>query len=276
MIEPTRPLHVVAYGGGVNSVAVLLRLMDLGIVPRAIVMADPGDEHQETYDYRDTIVIPFLAKCGYPTIETISRKSEALYRPRAKNTKQSTLREECIRTHSLPSIAYGWKKCSQKYKIEVQNWYYDRQPWAHAEWDAGNQIVKVIGYDADEPNRALPTFANDMEHARFRPYYPLLDAHMGRDECERFIAAHGLPVPHKSACWFCPSNQLDEWRELKARHPEQYAAACEMEANAHITTPDVVGLLRAAPHGKRQLRLWDGSNPGVNPAQLLLPCECSL
>jgi hypothetical protein len=42
---------------------------------------------------------------------------------------------------------------------------------------------------------------------------------MGRDECVQAIQAAGVPLPGKSACFFCPSSKQREVLDLKRRHP---------------------------------------------------------
>ncbi len=101
---------VVSYGGGVNSVAVLVQLARLGIVPAAIVMADPGSERRGTVVFRDEILPAWLDQQGFPRVAVITRIEEGQHVKRA--WRLETLYDECIRIGSLPSVAYGWKKCS--------------------------------------------------------------------------------------------------------------------------------------------------------------------
>lgn len=297
---------VASYGGGVNSVAVQILLKRLGVVPIATVMVDPGDEWKKTYQYRDEIMQPWLRSVGFPPITTITRAEEGRHRSRA--WRLETLRGECLRTKSLPSVAYGWKKCSQKYKGDTQRWWIRRQPWALETWREfrvailepgkrtkfkvrvdGERLIKVIGYDVDEMRRVRRAFQDPWENDRFVPFYPLVEAKLGRDECEELIASEGLPIPGKSACKFCPNNKLAEWERLRREEPEGFAEAVEMSQNAagSIESPDVVGLMRCNPHGKRQLHIWAEGGYEAPPAsgtvrydeddeRDAMPCECAL
>lgn len=297
---------VVSYGGGVNSVAVLVLLKRLGAVPTAIVMVDPGSEWRATYMYRDEVMQPWLKSIGFPTITTITRAEEGRHRSRA--WRLETLREECLRTKSLPSVAYGWKKCSQKFKGDTQRWWIRRQPWALETWREfrvatlepgrrtkfnvridGERLIKVIGYDVDEVRRVRSSFQDPWENERFVPFYPLVEAKLGRDECVDLIAEEGLSVPGKSACKFCPNNKLAEWERLRREEPDGFAEAVEMSRNAvgSIGSPDVVGLMRCNPHGRRQLHIWAEGGYEVSPAsgrvryddddeRDAMPCECAL
>lgn len=270
---------VVSYGGGVNTVAVLLALHDHGVRPRAIVMADPGSERAATVAYRDNVMAPWLAAVGFPPVVVVNRRDEGAFRPRA--WRLETLREECLRMGNLPSVAYGLKKCSAKYKGEPQRWWVERQPWARAAWSAGRRVIRVIGYDRDEERRVLKSkgvsWAPQIEMARFASWHPLYDLGFHREDCEDLIAEHGLPSPGKSACTYCPNNTLEEWEQLRQDEPERFAEAVEMSSRARVESPNVVGLMRCNAQGKRQLHVWaDGgygpSSGGHEPEQ---DCECA-
>ncbi len=45
--------------------------------------------------------------------------------------------------------------------------------------------------------------------------YPLVDRRISRADCIGWLVAHGLTVPPKSACTFCPFHSLDAWRRMK-------------------------------------------------------------
>ncbi len=283
VIDPALDNIVVSYGGGVNSVALCVWLSQHPeLVPRvrAIVMADPGSEHLGTTVYRDVIMPDFLRAHGLPQITVIDRITEGKHRPRA--WRLETLEEECLRIGSVPSVAYGYKKCSAKYKAEPQRWWIERQPWAQELWASGGKVTKTLGYDADEDRRVTKALSVDwapqQERDRFNYLYPLHADGIDREGCEALIASAGLPPCPKSACTFCPNNKLDEWVALRRDEPEAFARAVEMSAAAKIDSPDVVGLMRCNTHGKRQLHVWAaGGYPDVKGGlEDDSPCECAL
>ena len=144
---------VVSYGGGVNSVALLCWLAQQAYAPRvrAIVMANPGSERRGTVRILNEVLPDFLRKHGMPQLTLVDRVTEGAFRPRA--WRLETLEEECLRIGSLPSVAYGFKKCSAKYKAEPQRWWLERQPWATALWARGEKLTRTLGYDAGESRR---------------------------------------------------------------------------------------------------------------------------
>lgn len=76
-----KQLYAVSYGGGVNSVAVLVRLKQLRIVPVSIVMADPGSERAETIRFRDEVLPAWLNANGFPRVTVITRIEQGQGRP---------------------------------------------------------------------------------------------------------------------------------------------------------------------------------------------------
>lgn len=227
-------MKVVAYGGGTNSTALLLGMFENGIKPDLILFADTGGEKPHTYEHLKWMDAWCIAN-GFPPIKTVTK--------RGKRTLGETLEQNCLRCKMLPSIAYGFKSCSQKYKIQPQDMYVNRLPQAKAIWKDGGKVEKYIGYDADEHRRAKIT-----ENDKYRFNYPLIEWNMGREECVDIIKRHGIPLPGKSACFFCPSSKKREIIELRQKYPDLMKRALAMEENANLTT--VKGLGRSFSWGE--------------------------
>src|SRR5262245_7755264 len=100
---------VVAYGGGVNSTALLVGLSNRGQRPDLILFADTGGEKPGTYGYL-TQVNMWLQSVGFPVVTPVS--NDGMYR---------TLEAECLARSTLPSLAFGWRSCSDKYKRRPQD-----------------------------------------------------------------------------------------------------------------------------------------------------------
>lgn len=210
---------IVAFGGGTNSTAMLITMVLRGEpAPHAILFADTGGERPEIYEFI-RIFSEWLVRHGYPPITVVR-----------KGGNGRTLEEDCLIKNMLPSIAYGYKSCSHKFKVEPQNKWSNNDPTCKAEWAAGRKVVKLIGYDADEPQRAsIP------EDKKYIYRYPLIEWDMGRDECVQAIRDCRLPLPGKSACFFCPNSKPDEICKLGEDHPNLLQRALQMEDNAHLT-----------------------------------------
>lgn len=215
-------MKVVAYGGGTNSTAMLIWMYEQGMRPDLILFANTGGEKPHTYDHIKA-VNAWCEKVGFPGI-VITWKLGRIY-------VGETLEENCLRKNMLPSIAYGYKSCSLKYKVQPQDMYCNNNGDCKAVWASGSKVEKFIGYDADEERRAKIK-ADD----KYDYIYPLIGADWGRDECVEAIKRHGLPQPGKSACFFCPSSKKAEILALRDQYPNLLSRALKMEEQANLTS----------------------------------------
>lgn len=213
---------VVAFGGGVNSTAMLVEMDKRGITPKLILFADTGGERPETYETVKT-VSAWCVEHGMPPILTVKHHSKA--------HGSQTLEDQCLRDKSLPSIAYGFKTCSIKFKIEPC----DRVIAEWIEKKGGGKMTKAVGYDAGETRRVKP-FVSEL----YENWHPLIEWGFWREDCEAICRAEGLPVA-KSSCFFCPSMKKHEVLSLRREHPELADRAVALERNAELTTNKGLG-----------------------------------
>ena len=59
--------------------------------------------------------------------------------------------------------------------------------------------------------------------------WPLIDARMNREDCKRLLAEHGMDVPRKSSCYYCPFHSDYYWLDLKKNHPTEWAKAVDAD-----------------------------------------------
>lgn len=262
--HPDWPL-VVAYGLGVNSTAMLVEFVKRGITPNLILFADTGGEKPETYAYLP-VMQQYLKASKFPPVVTVR------YEP--KTAPYRTLEAQCLHTKTLPSLAYGGKSCSLKYKRTPQDKEILRRYPPHEHIASERRVVRAIGFDASEQRRtyagvikAIGLDAGE-EHRRtwekpgpakerrpsreawldanyFVYRYPLFDWGMDRAACERSIRDAGLPVPPKSACFFCPASKKPEILWLRDQHSALLERALRIEQTAQPGLTSVRGLGRS-------------------------------
>ena len=230
---------VVSYGAGTNSTAMLVGLYERGERPDLILFADTGGERPETNKHLEA-VSKWCVSVVFPEIEIVS----------APNV---SLEEDCAKRGALPSVAYGFKTCSQRWKKQPQDKYLNQ----HGMKDA----TRLIGIDMDETRRA-----KDYPNVR----YPLIEWGWGRDECVEAITRAGLPQPGKSACFFCPSSKPREILALKRDHPDLFARAVAMERNAELT--HIKGLGRN--FSWEELVKWNEAQIDMFNNPIESPCGC--
>ena len=211
---------IVSFGGGVNSAALLVGMQERRMSCDAILFADTGGEKPHTYEFVD-IMDRWLKKHGFPEI----------IRVRATQKTYENLEDNCLKKNMLPSLAYGFKSCSHKYKKQPQEkWANNYQP-AKEVWKSGDKVTKYLGIDVGEQRRAqIP------EDKKYRYEYPLIEWGWEREDCLEALKRAGLPNPGKSACFFCPGSKKKEILDLKRQYPELAQRAIEMERNADLTS----------------------------------------
>lgn len=221
-------MNILSYGGGTNSTALLIECVKRGIKIDLITFADTGAEKPHTYKYIE-IFNKWLIKNGMPEITIVQTVNE--------HGEKITLEQTCIENKMLPSLAYGFKSCSEKHKIRPQNKFINNWQPAKDEWAAGRKITKLIGYDADESHRTQKDYTDN----KYDFWYPLVEWDMGRAECVKTILDAGLCLPGKSACFFCPSSRPNEIKQLKENYPDLMDRALMMEENANLTSVKGLG-----------------------------------
>lgn len=247
---------VVAFGGGVNSTAMIVEMHRRGITPDLILFADTGGERPETYNTVE-VVSAWCVAHSIPEIKIVRHTFQG---------EPETLEAGCLRKNMLPSIAYGFKSCSIKHKAEPQNKYVNNWKPAQLLWKSGRKVKKAIGYDAGEERRAH--LSND---DKYEYWHPLIEWNLWREDCEEICKSEGLPIA-KSSCFFCPSMKKHEIFALKKEHPELLARALEMESNAELTAIKGLGRNYAwrdlIKQDEDQLKLFtDSGEPEI-------PCVC--
>lgn len=220
----------VSYGGGKNSTAVLVWLKANGIRPDAILFADTGGEKPETYAYLE-VMDRWLQSVGFPRITTV----------RATGQDQ-TLEDECLRSKTFPSKTYGHGKCSVKWKVDPQKRFKTKWKKVHG----FKKHIEYVGYHYGEMQRLINRngFLKPIEDDQHYLAMPLIENKIDERGCLQLIQAVGLPIPSKSACFFCPSSKPSEIKELREKHPDLYERAIAIERAGMQTAQTVQGLGR--------------------------------
>lgn len=223
----TGELRVVSYGGGVQSTALLVLAAQRRIDFPVFLMANVGDDSEDrlTIEYVEQYAKPYAALHGI--------QLHVLDRTRRDGTVETLLgRLTKDGSRSLPipvrmsNGAPGTRSCTADFKIKVIGKWLK----AHGASKAAKATVG-IGISLDEIIRVNARRAMPYE----RPVYPLIGhgeetgLKLRRHDCARIITDAGLPVPPKSACWFCPFHRPATWAEMRRDRPDVFEAACKLE-----------------------------------------------
>lgn len=228
--RPVTGLRVVSHGGGVQTTALLVLAAQGRIDYQTFLFANVGDdsEHPHSLRYVREIAMPYAAKHGIDLIE--------LRRWNTRRKEHETIRGRIMREGSLSDLipvrfartgAQATRSCTGDFKIRVVGkWLKEHGA------TAANKATVAVGISADELQRA--------NKSKEQPYedvvYPLLcvgDPGIGRPltrtQCKEIIARAGLPVPGKSACYFCPFQRPSQWEEMAHNYPELFEKSAEIE-----------------------------------------------
>jgi len=189
------PITVQSFGGGVQSVALLILNIISGedFIP---VFANVGDnaENPDTLSYIAEYVKPLCIRNYVPFLTT--------------NT--GDLYDEIV-NNPHPSIpvfsgkAQFARICTSEKKVKPV----DRSIKRLLKPDENGALVQ-LGISIDELQRAkFGDWEKKDAYGRYFGFwkklsYPLVDAGLSREDCKSIIRDYGLPVPPKSSCWFCP------------------------------------------------------------------------
>lgn len=210
------PFRVLSWGCGVQSTT-LGELSARGDLPRLdlIVTADTGWERRATYDARDFYITRWR-EMGL-TVDVV---------------QAGNIQEDATDPHKHPPFWTGGggplsRKCTGRLKImpirrhirEVLGFPPDRPPHPPP-----NSVELWLGISLDEWTRAREA---DVAYMRHR--WPLLGLKWSRQDCQRWLEEHRLPVPPKSACVCCPYRQAREWIVMREEDPAEFRDACQFD-----------------------------------------------
>ena len=228
-------IYIASFGGGTNSTAMIIDLLNSGGHLDLIIFADTGAEHPETYCHIEKFN-HWLTKKGYSEIVRVQNKY--------KNGSVDKLEERCLQEKMLPSYAYGFKGCSKRYKLGPIEKFINNWEPAKKSIKNGNKVIRLIGFDVGEEHRVLTATKNDKlePSKKYIFQYPLYEKGINRQDCIEIIKKEGLLLPGKSSCFFCPAMKKDEILTLKHKYPDLFQRAINLERNAKESLHTIKGL----------------------------------
>lgn len=222
----SEPLRILSLGAGVQS-SVLAMMSALGELPRldAAIFADTQAEPRSVYDFFEKLKAmveeaphPFhihLVTAGNleeDFLNVLSGKKKRCGQP-PFITKEGDARPGRL-----------WRQCTQDYKIHPIRQQVRKVMEDHGVKASEGAIEQWIGITTDEASRMKPSGVKYIAHR-----WPLIELSMSRNHCIEWAAEHNLPIPPKSACYFCPYMNDDRLREMRDKEPEEWQRAIEFD-----------------------------------------------
>lgn len=220
-------LTVLSLGAGVQSTTVAL----MGVhqeIPHMehAIFSDTGWEPQSVYDHLEWLT-PILEKNG-TQVHIVS----------AGNLRKDALGEnlDITRVASMPIFVKNpdgtkgllRRQCTLEYKInplmKKQRELVGLKPRQRWKEEIHYRMNLVMGISWDETQRM-----KDPNVAWVSNQYPLVDKHMTRYDCLKWMEDKGYPKPPRSACLGCPYHSDVEWRHIKTTDSEGWADAVDFD-----------------------------------------------
>lgn len=219
-------LRIVSFGCGVQSVALLVLAAQGRIDYPTFLFANVGadSENPATLRYLADVAKPFAEANGIELHELHRIPTRGISAGRVE-TLYGRLTRPGSRSIPIPirmprTGAPGRRSCTADFKVRpIGRWL--REHGASQD----DPATVAIGFSTDELHRCNRKRAEPYEI----PDFPLIDLGISRSGCQALIAQAGLPVPERSACWFCPFRRPATWAEARRDTPELFWRAVELE-----------------------------------------------
>jgi hypothetical protein len=165
------------------------------------------------------------------------------------------------------------RQCTAHWKIDPMRRWVSETVQAAGLTKTPGLVEQWLGISMDEWRRAK---TSDVAYVTHR--YPLLEQRMTRADCVAWLQAHDLPVPHKSACVFCPYQNKRTWGELKREGGPDWAHALEIDTLIRDARPPYPLFVhpKRVPLGEAVVIPEDQglTQPGLFPAETEdTPCD---
>ena len=248
-------MKAISLGWGVQSftLAAMSALGDLEPVDVAI-HADTTHETSGTYAFAERWT-PWLEERGVRVVTV---------RDAAQAATVTEFKTDIPAFTDTPGGSGGMlrRQCTGRWKIGPM------RKWLQSNRD-GKPVEQWLGISLDEFQRMKDS---DVKYIAHR--WPLIEQRMTRWDCQRYLETHGLEVPPKSACVFCPFHNMAAWREMKATGGADWQKAVEVDEAIRKVRPPYDLFLHPAriplvdvdlrsEQDKGQLSLWDAECSGI-------------
>ncbi|MEX2599301.1 MAG: hypothetical protein WD533_06560 [Dehalococcoidia bacterium] len=221
----TTPLRVLSFGVGVQSWT-LAAMMALGELELAdyTVFADTKHESVGTYQHLMKWT-PWLEERGHKVIVVESDRTEVV----REDWSDSVLIPAFTVDSEDGSHGIIKRQCTHDWKImPIRRFVRTLLPAP----PAPGSVVSIQGISWDEARRMRESDVAYITHE-----YPLVDLRMTRSDCILWLVSHGLDVPPKSGCVFCPYTSIGRWKARKRAGGEDWRHAVEVDSAIRSKRP---------------------------------------
>jgi len=196
------PLKSLSLGWGVQSWT-LAAMAALDEIPKPdyAVHADTTHEMQGTYSHAEKWT-PWLEEHGIPVVTVQAANANVVV---YRSTASVMIPAVTVENQTLEK-GVAKRQCTKEWKIAPLR-RFARSIIGKTSPDC---VEMWMGISLDEWQRM-----RDSGTQYIKNVYPLVDQRLSRSYCVAWLEEHGLDIPPKSACTFCPYHNKDYWKKMK-------------------------------------------------------------
>ena len=214
-------IRYLSFGWGVQSWTIAA-MMALGELPRVdyLIHADTRHERQATYDFRAQWE-PWLVANGLTAVTVQGSRTEVVH----EVSSASVMIPAFTVDNKTGSHGQVRRQCTHDWKIAPIR-HFIRAQMEHRRIPVAPGVAEAwLGISWDECSRV-----RDSDVIYTTNYFPLVERRITRAGCVAWLESHGLPVPPKSSCTFCPFRNMESWRQLKRQGGVDWREAVTVDA----------------------------------------------
>ena len=209
-------LRVLSYGGGVQSTALLVLAARRELEIDAVIHVDLGEaESPDTRAYVRRVAMPYAQEhhlvwrnAYVDAVGDILANPAHPKPPFRSQTGNAPMLRQCTAHWKVRPFRRLLRSMLRNRKIPLKP----------------NAAIVLLGISYDEIDRLSPSRVQYYSHE-----FPLVDRKLTRNDCVHIIQSAGLPVPPKSACWFCPFSDALRAQSLLMRYPYLQRTARQLQ-----------------------------------------------
>lgn len=214
----TEPMKVLSLGWGIQSftLAAMVALGELGPIDAAI-HADTTHEANGTYEFARQWT-PWLEMRGVRVV-TVANLTQRAMIDRGGGVR--------VPAYTITEAGNGQvhRQCTGEWKISpIRRWLQANR--------SRRPVELWIGISLDEYQRMKDSDVKYISHR-----WPLIERRMNRNDCKAWLGRHGLLIPPKSACVFCPYHDTRTWHDMKAAGNGDWHKAVEIDERIRKAYP---------------------------------------
>ena len=228
---PQTKYNVLNLGAGVQSscLALMAARGEITPMPDFAVFADTQAEPTSVYKWLDwletQLPFPVIRVTKGSLTESVLKirvKEKCKYSDKPMTYLRSNIPVFGLTQHGEVKAALG-RACTADFKIApITKEIRSRCKIKHGQKEL--TVTSWIGISYDEMQR-MKLMSNPWQ----QPRWPLVEKRMTRAHCLEWMKKNGYPEPPRSACYYCPFHDDDEWRRLKEQDPEHFQKAVEFD-----------------------------------------------